>query len=156
MRWVVALALLGACGEPPEDPRALRRDALVLQAILGEDRSPVLLIDVENAVSARKPVYAAELIAGAVLPQVDAQLGRARSVELTTVTARKLQLRIVSAYKRRREGLSLYQSILATGMVETPEVIDALHAQREAEDELLLLDRELSTLRPVAGDRPRE
>jgi len=154
MRWVVVLTLVVACGDPPEDPRALRRDALELQAILGEDRSPVLMIDVENAVSARKPVYAAELIAGAVLPQVDAQVGRARSAELTTVTARKLQLRLVAAYQRRHDGLSLYRSVLATGVVETPEVIDALHAQREAEDELLLLDRELSTLRPVAGDRP--
>jgi hypothetical protein len=98
MRWVVVLMLLGACGDPPEDPQALRRDALELQAILGEDRSPVLMIDVENAVSARKPVYAAELIAGAVLPQVDAQGGRARSAELTTVTARKQQLRLVAAY----------------------------------------------------------
>lgn len=156
MRWVVALVLLGACGEPQEDPRALRRDVLELQAILGEDHSPVLMIDVENAVSARKPVYAAELIAGAVLRQVDAQVRRARSAELTTVTARKLQLRLVAAYQRRHEGLSLYRSILATGVVETPEAIDALHAQREAEDELLVLDSELSTLRSVSGDRPRE
>lgn len=148
--------LLHACGTSAEDPRALRRDALELQAVLGQDRSPVLMIDVEHAVSARKPVHAAALISNVVLPQVEAQMQRARAAELTTVTVRRLQLRLVAAYERRREGLSLYRAVLATGVVETPEVIDALRAQREAEDELLGLDRELSVLRPVAGERVRE
>lgn len=153
MRTVIAALLLLACADAGEDEGDVRRDALSLQAVLAEDRSPALMAEAERAVGGRKSVHAASLIDNSVLPLVDAQIARARDAELVTVQARKLQLRLVAAYTKRREGLALYRSILATGALETPQVIEALRIQRDAESELLALDQELSELRPNVGAR---
>lgn len=149
---VALLGLLVACGNHDEDLAATRRDVLMLQDVLGADRSAPLMIDAEQAVSQRKPVHAARLIETAVLPQLDAQIERVVGVQLATVAVRKVRLRLVDAYRKRRDGLALYRSVLATGTLDDIDVIEALRVQRDAEAQLLGLDRELSDMR--AGESP--
>lgn len=150
-RWFCGLAFVLACATSQEDPASLRRDALTLQSVLAGDRSPALMVDVERAVSARKPVHAASMIGDTVLPEVNAQIGRVRSTELTTVGARKIQLRLIDALEQRKQGLTDYRSVLSTGTLDAPEVIAALRVQRDAESALLAVDEELHALRPVLG-----
>lgn len=146
--WLVVVLLAAGCADGGEDAAAIRRDALTLQHVLARDRSPALMVDVERAVAGRKPVHAATMIEQAVLPAVDAQVAHMRAANLVTVTVRKVQLRLIAALKQRRDGLSDYRAILATGLVDAPETIVALRAQRDAESLLLALDAELSRLRP--------
>lgn len=149
---IVVVGLLVACGNHEEELAATRRDVLLLQEVLGADRSAPLMIDAEQAVSQRKPVHAARLIETAVLPQLDAQIARVTGVQLATVAVRKVRLRLVDAYRKRREGLALYRSVLATGTLDDIDVIEALRVQRDAEAQLLALDRELLDMR--SGERP--
>jgi multidrug efflux pump subunit AcrB len=107
------------------------------------------MIDVEQAVSRRKPVHAAAMIDSAVLPALTAQIARVRAVELSTVSVRKLQLRIIESLEQRMQGLAAYQSILSTGTLDTLEVVAALRVQRDAESALLEVDRALEKIRPV-------
>ncbi len=148
----VLVCWLVACSTHDEDIARTRRDVLLLQSAFGADRSAVLMIDAEQAVSQRKPVHAAQMIETAVLSQLDAQIERVGATQLSTVPVRKLQLRMLDAYKQRRAGLVLYRSVLATGALETMDVIEALRVQRDAEAALLALDRELSEMR--SGETP--
>lgn len=147
-RLTLALLFALACAETSEDAATVRRDVLKLQEVLASDRSPALMVDVEHAVSGRKPVHAATMIEGAVLPEVRAQIARVRAVELATVSVRKHQLRLIGALEKRQGGLTAYRAILATGSLDTPATVDALRMQRDAESELLALDESLSQLRP--------
>jgi len=156
-RCLFALLLTLGCSDRVDDTAALRRDAFGLQAVLAADRSPALMVDVERAVSGRKPVHAATMVERGVLPEVDAQIARVRAADLATVSARKLQLRLIAALEKRRQGLAVYRAILATGSFDTPETIAALRVQRDAESELLALDEELSRLRPpTATSKPKQ
>jgi hypothetical protein len=151
---LVLVCWLVACGDHEEDIARTHRDVLLLQAAFGADRSAVLMIDAEHAVSQRKPVHAAQMIESAVLPQLDAQIERVGAAQLSTVKVRKLQLRMVDAYKQRRAGLDLYRSVLATGSLDNMDVIEALRVQRDAEAALLALDRELTEMR--SGEMPSD
>lgn len=143
---------LMACGsQAQDDPEQLRHDALLIQEAIGSDRSTALMVDVERSVSARKPVHAATMIEKAVMPELDAQIERVRDLQLATVGARKLRLRVVAAYERRKEGVVMYRRELATGTVESVPVIEALRVQRDAEAQLMALDAELWQIRPVGA-----
>ena len=127
----------GPSGPPPTDPRLLRADSDALVATVARDPAPQILTEADGMIDDRRPVRAAEILRTAALPAVRRQLERVGALELRTGEGRALQERAGRAYRRRAAAIERYAAALERGQLEDEALLEAVHAHRDAEGEVL-------------------
>lgn len=156
---LAASALLAACGDDDEGeapiPQDLVEDARRLQDVIASDPAITALEEAEDAVADDRPVRAADLLLAGGIPAAGRQVERVRAVTLGTDEGRALQRRAVAAYEARVEALGQYRLALERGVVEDMTLVEALRAQREADEAILAVDEALADIRPLAGPEER-
>ena len=163
-RPVAALGLIGlfllagfAAGcdedEPEGPPPALMDDARAMQQIVADDLVVLSLEEVEAAVDDELPVRAASLLERGAIPGARRHREALEAFEPSTPEGRQLKERGEEALRQRSEALEAYREVLARGLVEDDlALLDAVRAQRAAEDEVLAFMNALDSVLGVAEE----
>jgi len=145
-------AALGCGNDTPEGPSSeLVGDARALLEMVMGDPATAALADVDRTVEDGRPVRAAELLRAGGIPAARAQVERCGDAAATSPEGRTLRRRAMRAYEARVAALELYAAALERGPVEDTQLVDALAAQRRADEDLLAVHRRLEEL--VASSR---
>lgn len=143
---LLVLQLFGAgCSEPSSSeaadsptPRQTRpgedEERQLLRNALNQDRTLEALEAVEDASAQDLPVRAAGILRESVLPAVDQTIDEIRALEFSIPVVQQRQDRALALLQDRRDALRDYARALDRGLVEDMELLDALSAQRSAEE----------------------
>lgn len=164
LRFVVVVAaltappMLSGCGEeaPPaavaEDVQADVR--VLLDAVL-QDVARLPLQEVDEAIRDERPVLAADLIEQGAKPATERQIERLRALPLTSAEGRRLRARAVRLFRARLDALEHLRVALARGIgQEDGQLLDAMHADAEAQIAIVALEDELARRGPDAREAP--
>jgi hypothetical protein len=157
---VSILLLLAACGDdaPPAAPPPTRdvvADVRALQALLGDDLAAGAIEEVDHALDDDRPFLAEERLRIGAIPAARRMTERARAVETGTTEGGALRGDVVRAYADRADALERLRTALVAGEGESLELVEALGAQRAANEALLALHDRLAALRPLREKRGR-
>lgn len=145
----LSFALGVACGGDDEatSERSARAEVEQLERAVHDDLELLAMEEVEDAVAEDLPVRAAELLRAGALPAARRHVERVRDLSLSTARARALQLDSVGALEARADALEQYAAALERGLIEDLQLVQALGAQRAAEERIAALMRELEAAR---------
>lgn len=142
----VLMLVLGGCSEPTSEPSlaqsARERPAvpnetnLALRDALSADRTLAAMQAVDEAVAEDLPVRAAGILREQTLPAIDATIASVTALSLGTTAAEDRRDDALAILRRRRSALVQYADALDRGLVEDLVLLDAIRAQRNAEQEL--------------------
>jgi len=149
---LLAGALLLGCGDDaePEAPDAeLVLDVRDLQVAVTDERALGSLEEVDEAVADDLPVRAAELLEAGAIPAAERHVGQLRDLPMRTASGRGLRAQAVEVLQARADALEQYRAALERGLVEDVTLLEALGAQRRAEEEVDAFLGELEAIRPL-------
>lgn len=155
--WLFAAALAASCAEESaaarggDEPAAAADAARVTRAI-ADDPAREALAEVDAAIDDDLPARAAELLEQAAIPAARDAVARARALETLTDEGARLRLALVSALEARAEALEKEAAALSRGMVEDLALVDALRAERRAEERMVAVSE--SARKIEAADPP--
>jgi len=155
---VVAIALsVLACGSGETAPTRedLEADARLLANALLEDPSRLPLEEVDEAIRDDRPVLAADLIAQGATPATERQISILTGLAMSSAEGRRLRSRCVRLHRDRLRALEGMREALSRGIGhEDDQLLDAMHADAEAQVAIVAFQDELARIVPRADERP--
>lgn len=131
--FAFVLLLVGcSSGSTRSDPASRQHDARLLEAALREDHSSNPLTEVDNAVVDRRPVLAAELIRTGALPALERARAAVAASTTRTPEGNAVRTQLLNAYDEHARTLTNYARALERGEVEDMQLLEAVHHERVA------------------------
>ena len=143
---------LVACGgtKDAEPSRSLVEDVAALQQASADDLVLLALDEVESAVADDLPARAARLLERGAIPAAERHAEAVEALTLSTDEGRVLRAEGARLLQARVEALELYQASLVRGLVEDDmAALEAIQAQRRAEEALATYFERLAAIRPL-------
>jgi hypothetical protein len=145
----LTLVVIVACGGGEDEARraAEREDVTRLEALLARDPATAPLRAADEAVDDDLPVRAAHLLEDRGLPAAREAVSAAEALEVRSAEGRRLARALAAAYRARVGALERTERALARGVADDLVLADAFRAQREAEEQILAVHRDVEALR---------
>jgi hypothetical protein len=151
--WMLALSLAACDGEPALPP-GVARDVATLRRVMIADPAARPIEEAER-IADERPVLAGRMVRSAAIPAAHQQVEAVRAAEMTSEQGRTLARRLREAYEERERGLELWERYLHDAATDDELLLESTTALREAEMDIIGVDRELETLVPTEAP-PRE
>jgi hypothetical protein len=131
---------------PAED---LQADVRALQGVLADDPATLPLREVDEAIRDDRPVLAADLIRQGAIPATERQIRALEALRPTSAEGRRLRSRCVRLHRDRLRALGTLETALSRGIGhEDDQLLDAMHADAQAQLALVRLNDELGRIVP--------
>lgn len=150
-----ALALAGCDDEPEGPPPGVADDIDRLRLVMIEDPAQQVLVEVERVVDDR-PVFAAQLLRTGGIPAARRQVEAVERVPVDSDVGQRTKRELRAAYDARLRALQQYERVLAAAASDDAALLEALHAQSQADQQLLAVHQAMDALSPSGGARPEE
>lgn len=153
--WLLAAST--GCDRSAGPSADLVADATDLQRAVTNDRELAALVEVEDAVADDLPVRAAELLRIGAIPAARRHVTEVAELTMRTAEGRRHHRRAMSLLDKRVDSLQLYHDALERGLIEDVQLLEAIRAQREAEEAIDAYLGVLEELHPLpSSEQPDE